>query len=144
MSAVPDITPAGAADAAAGCEVTTVDAVLAGRARSAGEFLAGVLAAAELDTAGTARKLPADTWPSVDPEVVQEIWNRACVVTWRAAQFAGSGWLYRDRLEAVQAQLEEAAYVVMGSLVGRSRRLVAPELTHPADGEQGRDRPTVV
>ena len=135
----PDDSPEGAVEGA-GFVTVRADAVLAGRAMSSGEFLAGVLAAGELDTAGAARKLPADLWPDVDPVVVQEIWDRAVTVAWRAAQFAGSGWLYRDRLQDVQARLTEAGFHAMGGMVARSLGLVAPsELVHPVEGEMGRE-----
>jgi len=117
-----------------------VDAVSTGRAMSSAEYLAGILTAAQLDTAGTPRKLPADMWPDLDPVVVQEIWDRACVVAWRAAQFAGSAWLHRDRLEAVQGELAKAGFHAMAGSVGRSRRLVARDEVHPADGEVTRER----
>ncbi|MFF9287469.1 hypothetical protein [Streptomyces griseosporeus] len=120
-------------------ERVQADAVATGRAMSSGEYLAGILAAAQLDTAGTPRKLPADLWPEVDPVVVQEIWDRACVVAWRAAQFASSAWLHRDRLEAVRGQLAEAGYEAMARSVQRSLRVVVPGSgVHPADGESGR------
>jgi hypothetical protein len=115
-------------------ETMRTDAVLTGRAMSSGEFLAGLLAAAQLDIAGTPRKLPADLWPGVDAVVVQEIWDRACAVAWRAAQFAGSPRLFGPRLHVLQEQLTEAGFHAMGGSVARSRRLVAPE-SHPADGE---------
>jgi hypothetical protein len=120
-------------------EVMQVDAVSAGRVMSSGAYLAGLLAAAQVDTAGTPRKLPADLWPEVDPVVVQEIWDRACVVAWRAAQYAGSAWLHRETLAGLQTQLEEAGHVAMAGLVGRSREVVVRSgLVHPADGEVGR------
>lgn len=119
-------------------EVVRADAVLAGRAMSSGEYLAGVLAAAELHAAGTVRKLPADMWPDVDPMVVQQIVDWACVVTWRAAQYAGSGWLHRDTFEAAQRQLAEAGFHAMAGLVGRSREL-AVRSRHPGDGEIARE-----
>lgn len=122
----------------AGFEVMRSDAVLAGRAMSSGEYLAGVLAAAEVDTVGSVRKLPADTWPDVDPLVVQEIWDRACVVAWRAAQYAGSGWLHRETLAAAQERLAAAGFHAMAGLVARSREL-AVRSRHPADGEIARE-----
>lgn len=140
-------SPAGDAEGLEDAAFTAMrtDAVLTGRAMSAGqamssaEFWSGLLVAALVDTAGSPRKLPADMWPDVDPAVVQEIWDRACVVAGRAAQFASSPWLHRDRLQRLQEQLAEAGFLAMGDSVGRSRRLVAPEVPpHPADGETGR------
>ena len=142
---IPNPAPAADAQDEAAFAVMSTDAVLTGRvmasgqAMSSGEFWAGLLAAALVDTAGSPRKLPVDMWPDVDPVVVQEIWDRACVVAGRAAQFASSPWLHRDRLQRLQEQLTEAGFHAMGGSVARSRRLVAPEVgVHPADGEEGR------
>lgn len=118
------------------------DAVLAGRAMSSGQYLAGLLAAAELETVGTPLKLPADMWPDVDPAVVQEIWDRACVVAWRAAQFAGASpsRANAERLRDLQDRYREVAYTAMGGLVGRSRGLVErAALAHPADRQAARE-----
>jgi hypothetical protein len=125
---------------AAEFEVMRADAVLAGRVMSSGQYLAGLLAAAVVDTVGSPRKLPAELWPDVDPVVVQEIWDRACVVAWRASQFAGSAWQHRETLGAAQAQLVEAGHVAMAGLVGRSREVVLRSRpAHPVDGEAGRE-----
>lgn len=138
--------PAVSVEEAAAFTVLSTDAVLTGRAMStgqamsSGEFWAGLLAAALVDTAGSPRKLPADMWPDQDPAVVQEIWDRACVVAARAAQFASSPWLHRDRLDSLRGQLAEAGFHAMAGSVQRSLRLVAPDHgAHPADGETGRD-----
>ncbi len=139
MSQTPDTTPASGFDEAA-FEVMRTDAVLTGRAMSSGEYLAGILAAAELDTAGTVRKLPMDLWPDEDPAVVQAVWDRAVVVAWRAAQIALTPWLHRDRLQDLQAALTEAGFHAMGGSVARSRRLVVrAEVEHPVDGEEPRE-----
>ena len=116
----------------------SADGVLAARARSSAEYLAGLLAAAELETAGAARKLPADLWPDVDAEVVQEIWDRACAVAWQASRVAASPWLYRDRLQALQAALKECGFRAMAGLVGRTHRLVV-RAEHPVDSEIARE-----
>ena len=140
MTTVPT-TPVPASDGEgapdAGFEAMRTDAVLTGRAVSSGQYLAGLLAAGQLETAGTPRKLPADQWPDVDPVVVQEIWDRACVVAWRAAQFAGSAWLHREGLQDLQARLEEAGFSAMAGSVARSREL-ALRSRHPGDGEIAR------
>ncbi|CAL9668796.1 hypothetical protein SUDANB145_07305 (plasmid) [Streptomyces sp. enrichment culture] len=122
----------------AGFETMRTDAVLTGRAMSSGAYLAGLLLAAQVDTAGTVRKLPVDCWPDVDPVVVQEIWDRACAVVYRAAQFAQAPRLHGDRLQDLQGRLAEAGFHAMAGSVGRSRRLVAR--SHPADGEIVRER----
>jgi hypothetical protein len=128
--------PSVSAEEAAAFEVMRTDAVLAGRVMSSGQYVAGLLAAALVDTAGGPRKLPADLWPDVDPVVVQEIWDRACVVAWRASQFAGAAWPHRETLAALKAQLEETGFHAMAGLVGRSREVVVRSRpVHPVDGE---------
>jgi hypothetical protein len=117
-----------------------VDFVLAGRAVSTGAHIAGLIAAAQLDTVGTPRKLPADLFPGVDPAVVQEIWDRALVVGVRAGQLMAAPRFNRDRLARLQGELAAAGHAAMGGMVGRSRVVAerAPEW-HPADGEDGRE-----
>jgi hypothetical protein len=117
-----------------------VDFVLAGRAVSTGAHIAGLIAAAQLDTVGTPRKLPADLFPGVDPAVVQEIWDRALVVGVRAGQLMNAPRFNRDKLARLQGQLTEAGFLAMGGMAGQSRVAAerAPEW-HPADGEDGRE-----
>ncbi|MFF7527276.1 hypothetical protein [Streptomyces pseudovenezuelae] len=117
-----------------------VDGVLAGRAGVAGEYVAGLIAAAELDTVGTPRKLPMDLWPDQDPALVQEIWNRALVVGVRAGQLMAAPRLYRDKLTRLQGELAEAGFAAMGRTVGPAVGAAwrAPEW-HPVDGEDGRE-----
>jgi hypothetical protein len=117
-----------------------VDFVLAGRAVSAGAHIAGLIAAAQMDTAGTPRKLPADMWPDEDPVLVQAIWDRALVVGVRAGQLMGAPRFNRDKLARLQGQLMEAGHVAMGGMVARSLSTVeqVPE-PHPVDAETGRE-----
>ena len=130
-------TPAVSANEEAEFERMRTDAVLTGRvmvtgqAVSSGEYWAGLLAAALVDTAGSPLKLPMYMWPDQDAVVVQEIWDMACVVAVRAAQFAASPRLHGARLQMLQAQLTQAGFDAMGGSVARSRRLV--EGVHPAD-----------
>lgn len=123
--------------------VPAVDAVLAARAVSVGEHLAGLIAAAELDTVGSPRKLPMDLFPHPDPEVqalVMEAWRRALVVGLRAGQLMAAPRFYRDKLTRLQGQLAEAGYAAMGRTVDPVVRAAwrAPEW-HPADGGEGRE-----
>jgi hypothetical protein len=115
------------------------DLTLAGRAVSTGQHVAGLIAAAQLDTAGTPRKLPRDLFPGVDPEVVQEIWDRALVVGVRAGQLMAAPRFNRDRLARLQGELTQAGFLAMGGMAGRSRQVAerAPAW-HPVDGEVGR------
>ncbi|WP_432185416.1 hypothetical protein [Streptomyces tendae] len=142
---IPTTSPSPADDAADGgpledaaFETMQTDAVLAGRAMSSGEFLAGLITNAELETVGRPDRLARDLWPDVDPVVVQEIWDRALAVGLHAGRRQSSPRMFRDEMARVSAKLSEAGFHAMAGLVGRSRRLVAPEGTsHPADGEAG-------
>lgn len=129
--------PEGAGPAEAG-EAGT-DAVLAARARASGEFLAGLIAAAELDTVGTPRLLPHDLFPDYDPEVVRAVWERALVVGVRAGQLMARPRFYRDKLSRLQGELEEVGFAAMGRTVCGPLSAVAryPEL-HVVDDEAAR------
>jgi hypothetical protein len=120
-----------------------VDTELAARARSAGEYIAGLIAAAELDTVGTPRKLPMDVWPQSDlalQELVHEVFQRGVAVGFRAGRFFGTPRFYRDKLVSLQRRLAEAGYAAMGRTVGPAVEAAwrAPEW-HPVDGEEGRE-----
>ncbi|WP_032761125.1 hypothetical protein [Streptomyces alboviridis] len=139
---IPTTTPSPADDAAdggplddAGFETMRADAVLAGRAMSSGEFLAGLIANGLLETVGRPGKLPSVIWADQDPVVVQEIWQLGLAVGLHAGRRSDSPAHYRDEMARVSAALSEAGFHAMAGLVSRSRRLVAPE--HPADGEAG-------
>lgn len=130
-------TPAGSS-AAVQVPSSAADFVCAGRNVSTGQYIAGLMAAAQLETVGTPRKLPMDVFPDVDPGVVQEIWDRACVVAWRASQYAAAPRFFRDELTRLQGELGEAGFAAMGAMAGRSLRLVSAD--HPADSEVGVER----
>jgi hypothetical protein len=129
-----------AAPAGAGFEVLRADAVLVGRAASAGMFLAGLIADGQLATVGSPTKLPADLFPDVDPAVVDAIWKRALAVGLHAGRVSAAPRLHRDQLDRIAGQFAEVGYAAMGRAVARSRALVAPELKHPADSEAARKR----
>lgn len=116
------------------------DAVLAARAVADAEHVAGLILAAELDTAGRPDKLPADLFPGEDPEVVARVWQRALVVGIRAGQMMQSPRFRRDQLARLQGELLEAGHYAMGAMVGRSAAAAArvPE-RHPVDSEDGRE-----
>lgn len=137
MTAVPDL-PAAAANVDQAAGAAYADGVLAGRCMSSALFLAGLIANAELETVGRPDRLPQDLFPHVDPDVVQAVWDRALAVGLHAGRVSASARLWRDQMARVQEALAEAGFRAMGRLVGRSRRLVAPEAPHPADGESGR------
>lgn len=125
-------------------DVTAVDGELAWRARSSGEYLAGLIAHAELETVGRPDRLPADLFPDDDPEVVRRVWDRALAVGLYAGRVSSSPRLYRDQMARTGAQLEAIGFTAMGRLVGGARRLVAPDHVHPADVDVPRERPTAV
>ncbi|WP_371099860.1 hypothetical protein [Streptomyces sp. PU_AKi4] len=126
-----------------GFETMCQDAVLTGRAMSSGEFLAGLLANAQLATVGRPDKLAVDLFPGVDPVVVQSIWDRALAVGLHAGRRSVLPRLYRDELDRIAGVFEEAGFHAMGGSVSRSRRLVAPD-PHPADGEVTRGHGTAL
>ena len=119
-------------------ETLRQDAVLTGRAMSSGEFLAGLIANGELATVGTPGKLAVDLFPGVDPVVVQAVWDRALAVGLHAGRRSAAPRLYRDELDRIAGVFAEAGFHAMGGSVARSRRLVAPEVPHPVDGEEPR------
>jgi hypothetical protein len=119
-------------------DVGHADAVLARRARSSGDFLAGLIAAAQLETVGRPDRLPADLFPGTDPEVVQEIWERALAVGLLAGRVSSAPRLYRDQMARVEEAFARAGFEAMGRAVARARRLVAPEGGPRADGESAR------
>ncbi|MGW5003208.1 hypothetical protein ACWEP8_36770 [Streptomyces hydrogenans] len=116
---------------------TAVDQVLAARAASSAEFLAGILAAAQLDAAGQPSKLPADLFPGTDPAVVQEIWNVAIVVGYRMGRISARPQWDAAGLRRLRAALTEAGYDAMAGQVDRS----LSTLQHPADSSTPRTRP---
>lgn len=142
---IPTTSPSSADDAADGgpledaaFQTMQTDAVLTGRAMSSGEYLAGLIANAELETVGRPDRLARDLWPDVDPVVVQEVWDRALAVGFHAGRVSAAPRMFRDQLDRWAGVFASAGFHAMGGLVGRSRRLVAPEGTsHPADGEAG-------
>jgi hypothetical protein len=106
---------------------------------SSGEFLAGLIADGHLETVGRPDKLAADLFPGEDPIVVQRVWDRALAVGFYAGQLSSTPRLNRDQMARIQQEFVSAGFHAMGGLVGRSRRLVAPEQkAHPADGEDAR------
>lgn len=123
--------------------VPAVDTALAARAMVDAEHIAGLIVAAQLDTAGTPDKLPMDLFPDDDPEVVARVWQRALVVGIRAGQMSQSPRFRRDQLARLQGELQAAGHFAMGGLVSRSRRVADAPVWHPADSEDGREHGAV-
>ncbi|MFF1574730.1 hypothetical protein ACFVWR_18475 [Leifsonia sp. NPDC058292] len=128
--ATTETTDATGADAAA-FEQAQTDMVLGGRTTATAHHLTGLIAAAQLDTVGTPRKLARDLFPDVDPAVVQEIWDRSAAVHYRAGQMSGAPRFHRDKLARLQRQLAEAGFAAMAGQVQRAVAMAVRE--HPAD-----------
>ncbi|MFF9003707.1 hypothetical protein ACF1GW_39080 [Streptomyces achromogenes] len=105
------------------------DAVLAGRAVSSGQFLAGLVANAQLETVGRPEKLPADLFPEfpdLDPAALQAVWDRALAVGFHAGRVSAAPRLFRDQMDRVAGVFEQAGFHAMAGSLRRSRELVAP------------------
>jgi len=120
-------------------DVARGDAVLDARNAAAAVRLAGIIAAAELDTAGSPRQLARDLFPEFPPEMVQAVWDRALVVGVRAGQLMQAPRFYRDKLHRLQGELAAAGFAAMGRSSGRVLHGPAafPEL-HVVDDEEAR------
>lgn len=134
-------TPAESAAVDVVFEVVRADAVLTGRAMSSGQYLAGLIANAQLETVGTPDKLPADQFPDDDPAVVQRVWDRALAVGFHMGRSdASSSRFQEDKLARGQELLVEAGFHAMAGTVGRSRGLVErARQAHPVDREIARE-----
>jgi hypothetical protein len=118
---------------------TDADQALAERAVSSGDFLAGILAAAMLDTLARPGQLPADLFPDIPEAHVQAVWQRALAVGYRAGKFAAAPRFNRDTLTRLQDQLAAAGYEAMAALAEHPLQAVAvPAGEHPADTEHAR------
>ncbi|MET9053338.1 hypothetical protein ABZW50_19550 [Streptomyces bacillaris] len=106
-----------------------VDQVLAARCQSSGDYIAGLLAAAHLEAAGTVRKLPTALFPDWDPVMVQAVWDAALPVGFQAGKLSARPTWTPDALNRLREALDEAGFRAMGGLVARSASL------HPADDE---------
>lgn len=120
-------------------EVARVDAVLSARNDAAAEYLAGLIADAQLDTVGSVRQLPQDEFPGYPPEMVAAVFQRGLVVGMRAEKLRAAPYFNRDKLHRLQGELADAGFAAMA---GRSRAVLAgparyPEL-HAIDDEDAR------
>ncbi|MEU6016938.1 hypothetical protein ABZ826_23675 [Streptomyces sp. NPDC047515] len=131
MTTTPDTTPETAVATAE--PSAPADQILAERCQSSGEYLAGLLAAAMLDTAGTPKKLPELLFPDVDPWVVRQIWDAALPVGFRAGKLAAQPSWTPEALDRLRAQLQDAGYEAMAGKAARSRSIHPPR--HPADAD---------
>lgn len=120
----PDDAPTTAADA---------DQTLTRRATTSGDWIAGLIAYAMLDTAGTPTKLPHLTFPDDNPDTVARVWQAALAVGFRAGQLAGAPRFHRDALHRHQTALADAGYTAMANLGQQTLTLLPPPPPHPAD-----------
>lgn len=121
-------------------QTVRADLVFAGRHVSAGQYLAGLMAAGQLETAGRVDRLPRDLFPDADPVLVAEVWERACAVAWRAAERYFTARQDPAVLAGLRAELEGAGHAAMAGMVGRSLAVVrTARLAHPADGTVERE-----
>ncbi|MBE4790313.1 hypothetical protein [Streptomyces caniscabiei] len=135
-----DVEPADDPVEAAADAVVMADLVLTGRHVSTAEYLAGLMTAAALDTAGRADRLPRDLFPEGDPELVQAVWERACAVTWRAAGLHFASRADPAVLAKLRAEFEGAGFHAMAGTTGRALSVVERAASvHPADGRPERE-----
>ncbi|MFD7980156.1 hypothetical protein [Streptomyces sp. NPDC059071] len=106
------------------------DQALAARAESSAEYLAGILAAAELDVVGQPAKLPELLFPDLDPDVVRRVWDTALVVGYRLRKLAEHPRWDDAALCRLKTELAGAGYGAMAQLTERSLNTA-----HPGDAE---------
>ncbi|MFD3336083.1 hypothetical protein ACFWV1_26065 [Streptomyces sp. NPDC058700] len=111
------------------------DQALATMCTTHGEYLAGILADAMLDTAGRPDKLPALLLPDLDPAVVERIWKVAVPVGFRMGKSVGQPQWTAANLRHSKNALADAGYHSMAALADRSHRTT----THPGDTEPVRE-----
>ncbi|MEV2259122.1 hypothetical protein AB0J13_10740 [Streptomyces anulatus] len=111
-----------------------VDRALADRCQTSGDYLAGLLAAAHLEAAGSVRKLPAAQFPDWPADMVQAVWDAALPVGFQAGRVSVHPTWAPDALDRACDALTGAGFEAMGRLAARSANLHPPR--HPADSEQ--------
>jgi len=114
------------------------DTTFGGRATLAGQYLAGLSAAAQVASVGSPVKLPRDlfpAWPDADPALIQAVWDRALVVGVHLERMMKNPDRYRAGIEEIRGVLDAAGYAAMAGMVRRSLAMTVP--AHPADAESG-------
>ncbi|MEU1134448.1 hypothetical protein ABZ383_32085 [Streptomyces sp. NPDC005900] len=114
-------------------DTPTTDQTLTARAETSGQWIAGLIATAMLDTVATPHQLPHLLFPDIDPDTVDRIWNLALPVGYRAGQLAAAPRFHRDTLHRLQTALTDAGYTAMARLTQQTRNTLPP--AHPADHE---------
>lgn len=110
---------------------TTHDAELTERCTSHAQWLAGILAAAQLDTLTRPDRLPADLHPELPADQVDALLRRGIAIGMAAERLAARPHFHRDTLARHQAALAAAGYTAMARLTARTLNTLTP--THPAD-----------
>jgi hypothetical protein len=108
-----------------------VDQHLADRCTSHGDYLAGLLAAALLDTVALPDRLPTALFTDTDPHTVDAIWRLALAVGFRAGRLAVRPAFTPDHLIHIHHGLATAGYDAMARLAHRSAHA-----HQPADHDQ--------
>jgi len=109
------------------------DTQLAALAATSSTVLEGFVAAGMLDVVGQPAKLPTLMWPDADQALVQDIWNRALAVGYRAGRFAGSPRWDAAALNRLRAALTDAGFDAMARAVDVTMATAPSQ--HPADRE---------
>lgn len=125
--------PDGAPTTAPGTTAADTDQALTRRATTSGDWIAGLIAYAMLDTAGTPTNLPHLTFPDDDPDTVTRVWQAALAVGFRAGRLDAAPRFHRDTLARHQAALADAGYTAMAALGQQTLTLLPPPPQHPAD-----------
>lgn len=105
---------------------TDPDTVLADRHTTSGQWIAGLITAAELDTLARPDRLPADLFPDAPPELVQAIWDRALVVGIRAGKYMHAPRFHRDQLARHQQALTDIGHTAMAARITAALNLIQP------------------
>jgi hypothetical protein len=118
-----------------------VDQALADRASSSGEWIAGLIATAMLDTVAQPGKLPQLLFPDMAEADVWRVWELAIAVGYRAGRMAARPRFSRAERARLQLALAEAGYTAMAGLADRTAATVTPPTAeHPADPEHDQVR----
>jgi hypothetical protein len=111
------------------------DRILAQRCTSHGDYLAGLIAAALLDTVALPDRLPTALFPDTHPDVVDQIWRLALTVGFRAGRLAVRPAFTPEHLARIHHDLTAAGHHAMATLVHRTAH-THPPAPHPADHDQ--------
>lgn len=135
-SSPPPATPSASAGSSAGAAsvpvaadgsalvLEDVDAVGAGMAASAGQFIAGLLAYGQLASVGTPRALAAGLLPDMDPDVRQAVVDRLLAIGFHAGRLSVRPELHGEELASVREKLRRAGFEAMSGQVSRSLNTV--------------------